>query len=160
MYTKPRMIDIVRSPIHSIRQWYNNVVAVNDFKVTFSDRNDSRVVIPFLSGLGAEYVLIDKLLIVCEDNLFFKLEELGFKIESNELGYTEWGGYTTPISINLIKDSTRFYHIGFNIEIYLHLGSKWSTVTTAATISKDLKGNTKTFNSVYDSLYNITYNDN
>ncbi len=158
MYTKPRIIDIVRSPIHSIRQWYNNVVAVNDFKVTFSDRNDSRVVIPFLSGLGAEYVLIDKLLIVCEDNLFFKLEDLGFKIELNDLDYTEL--YTTPISQNLIEESTRFYHIGFNIEIYLHLGSKWSTVTTAATISKDLKGTNKTFNSVYDSLYNITYNDN
>ncbi len=143
------------SPIQWFRTKYQNMVNVNTFKTHFADRNDPKVLLPFLKSIQVDYLQLNQLLLVkIKPGLADQLATtLGFELsEPSE-------EYKSPI---LKKLATVYYNYDFNIEIMIIPTEDWPLVTTANTIMTDLQvhddnnASVKIFLTVLTSLYNIS----
>jgi hypothetical protein len=138
-------------PIESIKKKYEATINTADFKAHYAERNNVGVITPFLDGLEAEYLLIHQLLLVRESE--------GLCSKLNKLAFLSDGEINNPIGFNSTQLPARFYHKGYNIEIFVQPLSGWSIVTTANIITNNLKvipvQQTNTFLSVYDSLHSL-----
>ena len=137
------------------KQRYNRVLEVNNFKVQFNDRNDTKVVIPFLNGIGAEFNMIDNCVMVNDSqNVVTKLKELKFEQLGNVIDQYSMDRKDS-IFRSIIKGACRYYNHEYNIEIYIIQNCHWNSLNTASVISHNLiqgKVVTDTFLSVYNSL--------
>lgn len=110
--------------IDRINNHYDKVVKDNYDKVKYADRNKEEVIVPFLAGLGAEFLLYEQVLLVKESvQLREKLESLKF-VNSNGLQ---------------VGKAVCLYQKEFGIEINLVQDTNWALAKLATTLVQTLK---------------------
>lgn len=141
------------SPIQWVCNKYQNMINVNTFKTHFADRNDPKVLLPFLKSIQVDYLQLNQLLLVkMKPGILDQIvDQLKFEVsETSE-------EYKSPILKKLAKV---YYNYDFNIEIMIIPTEDWPLVTTANTIMTDLQvhgeKNVKVFLTVLTSLHNIS----
>lgn len=140
------------NPFSVAKKKYHAFLSDNDLKVKFSMRNDPKIVVPFLDGLHCDYIVLQQLVLVKEDeanSLMFS--NLGFLV-------TETAVPTTyPISKAMqstqLPDVVRLYQQAYDIEIHLVPAKYWSVATTAHKVAKDLKAPDENFLDYFLKVY-------
>lgn len=137
---------------------HNKQVATNEFLFRFLNRNRKEVIVPFLDGLSADYIIIydDIVLVKQTDEISSQLESLKF-INLETLGIEE-------ILRNIRKTTTvsknRKYNEGYNIDIHLVSAKNYTLANQAKVISDAVLANTKrTTVSMAVSVFMIIYDN-
>lgn len=147
-------------PISILKQKYDKGINTRAFKHHFFNRNDRKVITPFLKGIEAEFVSIDNLVFVqYSDSIINKLKDLGFVAIFEFLQKNEIPSKNDREFKELITSSVRLYNHEYNVEIYMMDNSVWPSIVAASVITADLKrthDETDTFVSVYTSLLKLS----
>lgn len=140
------------SPIKWVRNKYQNMINVNTFKTHFADRNDPKVLLPFLKSIQVDYLQLNQLLLVkMKPGLVDQLTtSLGFEASETSEEYKS----------TILKKLAMYYNYDFNIEIMIVPADYWNLITTANIIMTDLnvhgEKNVKVFLTVLTSLHGIS----
>lgn len=138
-----------------INQKYDRLLEVNTVKVRFDDRNNVNVIVPFLSGINAEFNMIDNYVVVRDSYAVatklkeLKFEQLGEFIDRYSLDRKD------NMFKSIIKGACRYYNYEYNVEVYIIPNCNWNAVNSASVISHNLKLGKRivdTFLSIYSSL--------
>lgn len=150
---------VFKSPIQLVRDKYDDMVKMNTFKVHFADRNDTKVIKPFLKGIHADYIQVNQVLLIkSSDTVLETLFDLQFQEHDKIIDNKVCKELTLGKSV-LDALSQKLYNYDFNIEVYVVDANRWNLISTADIITNDLnpglESKVKTFLTVLQSLLNV-----
>jgi hypothetical protein len=157
------MKELANMKTFSVVQYYNNWTKSRSFKSRYANKNDSTIIVPFLTGLDADFVIVDnQVLVKSTDELTIKLTKMKFfelieivgknSINANAIEFT-----------NALPFNIRLYNQEYNMELHLIDNDEdWKLAKSAAIITNDLKLHSddmvNNFKKVHKSLLKISKN--
>jgi len=140
-------------PIGFVKSAWASQRTLSDLKVLFADRNEDRVIIPFLDGIGAKYVVIGQtVLIRYTDAVQTQLAALGFVSTYDVLPHIPHFKRVLGTTDDL-QAAKRSYNKEYNIELHLIASNFWNVAVSADILTKALVNKPDGCLSTYLKLY-------
>ena len=143
----------VPNPFTAVKKIYSNAVEDNTVRTHFSQRNESKVTIPFLDSLLVPYIVVSNivLLVKNDDTVISKLESLGFIATKDFLPKKVY--YVKHLKETEALHCRRLYQSEYNIELHIVEPHKWDLVKAAQSITNDITASEEQYLQTYLKVY-------
>jgi hypothetical protein len=124
----------------------------------YCERNEPRVISPFLRGICADFSVVGHYIMVKESTaISTKLSDLNF-LQLTDVLDQHSISLTDNQFRHLTPNIARYYNYEYNIELYIIASCNWDAIRSASIISHNIRMDQDiiaTFLSVYSSLLTI-----
>lgn len=148
--------SMMTSPFAWLNNRYASFLSSNAAIAVYADRNDRKIVKPFLDGLAVEYIITQQLVLVKgNDEILQRLKDLDFVWTESVLTKSkEWVKFSQSC---LVQNSTVLYNPAYGIELLVVNPTYWGVARTANQIILDLHiiepQQVKTLMAIFKSLF-------